>query len=148
MIRTTTTSAALLALGVTTATAGMFLTAGAAAAAPAPKGDNGTVKVAGADADAKGNDPHLPCTFKVEWIGFDKSAGSAHVSFALQAPTAAGRTMTVQGPSSLTVNGDASATYTLGFTGDPQQNQGYHVRMDIDTAGAGKSKVVWIDESC
>src|SRR6478672_8521161 len=45
MIRSTTTSAALLALGITTASAGMFLTAGAAVAAPAPKGNNGTVKI-------------------------------------------------------------------------------------------------------
>ena len=153
-----TSSMTLVALGVATATAGMFLNAGAAFAAP--KGsDNGTVKVAElGDLDGKPqNDPHVGCTFKVQWFNFDEGKDlTSKVSFALQSPTEKGVTLDVKGPAEVFVGEDAAggadkdldaeATYTLAFTGEPQEKQGYHVKLSVETAGSdGKSKVFWVD---
>lgn len=127
-----------------------------------PPGNNGTVKVAGlGDVDLiPDNDPHLPCTFTVQWYGFDYGADIiSTISFALQAPTVGdGYSMTVDGPSQVPVGEDAQggagndmdaeAVYTLSFTGEPQPNQGHHVKITIHTPGSqgndSKSKVFWV----
>ena len=129
------------------------------ATASAP-GNNGTVKVApDGDIDAiPNNHPHVGCTFQLEWYGFDENAVSA-VTFEQQAPTTDG-TMTVSGPSSVQLDGDpgngagnggfdGSADYTLAFTGAPHPQQGYHVKLTINTnesKGADvKHKVFWVE---
>ena len=128
----------------------------APATAFAANGNNGTVKIDGGDADGPGNDPHVGCTFSVEWYGFDKGSDIiSEVSFEMQAPTSDVK-LSVDGPAKVWVGGDDNQgngldgrqTYTLGFKGTPQQNQGYHVKLTVETPGSKgadkKSKVFWV----
>ncbi len=121
-------------------------------------GNNGTIKVDGVEFDsAPDNQPHVGCTFQVDFYGYGKDVGDATVSFALQAPTNDGQTLTVtsgdltpdigeDGPGGGT-DLDASETYTLAFTGEPHA-QGYHVKLTVnapDSKGADvKHKVFWV----
>lgn len=125
-----------------------------------PAGNNGDVKISeGANDGIPQNDPHVGCTFFVEFYNYDKNNSNANVNFALQAPTnRSGDSLTV-------VNGnlhpfiggdsagggkdlDAREQYTLSFTGTPQANQGYHVRLTVDAPGSKghgtKQKVFWV----
>ncbi|WP_395658465.1 hypothetical protein [Nocardioides sp.] len=127
-----------------------------------PPGNNGTVKVAElGDMDAPpDNDPHVGCTFTVEWYGFDQGADIiSHVTFEPQAPTA-DVVLDVTGPSDVFVGGDPASgagtatgldgreVYTLSFHGDPHPVQGYHVKLTVNTPGSQgadkKSKVFWV----
>lgn len=133
---------ALLALGATPASAG----AG---------GNNGTIKVAEVDqAGTDSNDPHVGCTFALEWYNFDARATS-EVSFETQAPTTGG--LTVTGPTSVVLEDDAARgnsdldgreIYSLTFAGTPHPEQGYHVKVTTHTDGSkgndSKSKVFWV----
>jgi hypothetical protein len=148
----------LAGLGLLTLTTGGMLMVAGGPASSDPGGNNGTVKIV--ELTGPANDPHVPCTFTVEWYGFDANATS-DVVFELQNPTAAGRTLAVTaGDLHVTLdndgngdglNLDARMQYTLAFTGDPQPQQGYHVKMTATTTGSRgndtKSKVFWVD-SC
>ena len=128
-----------------------------------PPGNNGTVKVAElGDMDAPpDNDPHVGCTFTVEWYGFDEGPDIySDVTFESWAPTA-DAVLSVDGPSSVFVGEDpasgagtddgldARQAYTLSFQGDPQPQQGYHVKLTVNTPGSigadQKSKVFWVE---
>ena len=135
--------AALIALGLATTTVGFLSTSAEAASKGAPPGNNGTVKVEtyslvknDKDEARPENNPHLPCTFTVEWWNFEQGDYYGDITFSLKDPTRKGRTMTVDGPSHVFIgedpangagaaNGrDASVKYTLHFTGDPQPQLG------------------------
>ena len=132
------------------------------AAAGDPPGNNGTVKVAElGDMDAPpDNDPHVGCTFTVEWYGFDQGPDIiSDVTFEMQAPTAR-VVLHVDGPAQVFVGGDPASgagtptgldgreQYTLTFHGDPHPVQGYHVKLTVHTPGSRgadkKSKVFWV----
>lgn len=142
--------------------------AGAQPAAPQsgggsdPGGNNGTVKVQEVDIDDghPDNDPHVGCTFDVEWYGFDKGDDIiSTVTFEMQAPTASVG-LTVDGDQTVFVGGDSASgagtnsgfdgeeTYTLAFDGPPHGVQGYHVKLTIHTPGSRgndvKHKVFWV----
>jgi hypothetical protein len=123
-------------------------------------GNNGTVKVAPyGDVDSiPNNTPHVGCTFQLEWYGFDANVAST-VTFEQQSPTTDG-TMSVAGESPVTLDGDpgngagndgfdATAPYTLSFTGAPHPQQGYHVALTISTPESNgatvKHKVFWVE---
>src|SRR5207245_7465562 len=56
-----------------------------------PKGNNGTVKIDGvAFDDAPNNEPHVGCSFQVDFYGYDQGDLNATVTFAGQAPTGGG----------------------------------------------------------
>jgi hypothetical protein len=128
-----------------------------------PPGNNGTIKVDGVDFTDihPNNEPHVDCNFQIDFYGFDATPGlNAEVIYELQPPTAAGRTMTVTGPSTVFVGHDdnsgggseaghdASQAYTLAFTGDPHPEQGFHVKLTIHAPGSQgadvKHKVFWV----
>ncbi|GCD90912.1 hypothetical protein [Nocardioides sp. LS1] len=140
------------------ATAGLL--APTAAFAGNPAGNNGTVKIDGTDADANENNPHVGCTFIVEWYGFDKGSDIiSDVTFESWAPTADAK-LTVDGQTKVFVGADDASgggslagldgreTYTLHFVGTPQAQQGFHVKMTVNTPGSNgadkKSKVFWV----
>ncbi|MGZ4487697.1 MAG: DUF7507 domain-containing protein [Nocardioides sp.] len=141
--------------------AGALVTLTSAPASADPAGNNGTVKIAElGDIDSPSNDPHVGCTFRVEWYGFDQGPSIVStVQFESWAPTA-DAVLNVDGPSSVFVGEDdnsgggsaagldASVVYTLHFTGDPHPQQGYHVKLTIHTPGSigndTKSKVFWV----
>lgn len=126
-----------------------------------PKGNNGTVKIAeDGDLGSPSNDPHVGCTFTVEWYGFDKGSDIvSEVQFEMQAPTGDVK-LTVDGPSKVFVGGDDNSgggsaagldgrqAYTLSFKGAAHPQQGYHVKLTVNTPGSQgadkKSKVFWV----
>jgi hypothetical protein len=126
-----------------------------AVANPDPPGNNGTIKIDGvAFDDAPNNEPHVGCTFQVDFYGFDEGDLYADVTFETQPPTSPKvlRTDTVFIGGDANGGGtdlDASKTYTLNFAGlDPQPNQGYHVKLTVQADGAQgadtKHKVFWV----
>jgi hypothetical protein len=139
-----------------------MLAVAAPVAAKNPPGNNGTIKIDRlAFDDHPNNEPHVGCTFQVDFYGFDEGVGNAHVIFELHPPTADGRTMTVTsgdlspdiGEDDNSGGGseaglDASETYTLAFTGAPHPQQGYHVKLTIHAPGSQgadvKHKVFWV----
>ena len=144
-----------------------LVTAAAAAALPAvlalgpapagadAGGNNGTIKVAEVDQlGTESNDPHVGCTFALEWYGFDAGATSM-VTFESQDQDV---TITgVHGATAVRLADDAAQggndldgrqIYTLEFAGDPHPEQGYHVKVTADTTGSRgadtKSKTFWV----
>src|SRR5438270_11895725 len=60
-----------------------------------PKGNNGTVKIDGvAFDDAPNNEPHVGCSFQVDFYGYDQGDLHATVTFEGQAPTGGGTLLT------------------------------------------------------
>jgi hypothetical protein len=129
-----------------------------------PPGNNGTIKIDGvAFDDVPNNEPHVGCTFQVDFYGYDQGDLFATVNFLDWSPTQdAGLSVTSgQGnPSTVFIGGDdnsgggstagldASETYTLAFTGTPHSQQGFHVKLVINAQGSQgadtKSKVFWV----
>ena len=140
----------------------LALAVAAPVAAKNPPGNNGTVKV---DRlvfdDHPNNQPHVGCTFQIDFYGFDEDPGYvAQVIFELHAPTSGGTLAVTSGNLSPFIGEDdnagggseagldASETYTLAFTGDPHPNQGYHVKLTVHAPGSQgadtKHKVFWV----
>ncbi len=118
-------------------------------------GNNGSIKVAEVDqVGTESNDPHVGCTFAIEWYNFDAKAAS-EVTFESQDNDV---TITgVQGKTSVVLEDDAAAgnsdldgreIYTLSFAGAPHAEQGYHVKVTTASEGSKgddtKSKVFWV----
>jgi hypothetical protein len=123
-----------------------------------PPGNNGTIKVDGVDFDSHpDNEPHVGCTFQVDFYGFDEGDLNATVTFEGQPPTGGGTLLTDQvfigedaagGGNDL----DASRTYDLSdaLAGiPPHPQQGHHVRLTIDAEGSQgsgtKHKTFWVE---
>ena len=133
----------------------------AAGAGPGgPPGNNGTIKVDGVEFDSHpNNEPHVGCTFQIDWYGFDKGDLFSDVTFETQAPTLPQNTVLLTdsvfiGEDDNSGGGseaglDASRTYTLDFTGfEPHDIQGFHVKLTTNTDGSQgadvKHKVFWV----
>ena len=127
-----------------------------------PPGNNGTIKVDGEEFDSHpDNEPHVGCTFQIDWYGFDEGDFFSDVTFETQAPTLPQNSVLLTdtvfiGEDDNSGGGseaglDASKTYTLDFTGfDPHDIQGFHVKLTINTDGSQgadvKHKVFWVTE--
>ena len=135
------------------------LLSGFASAGPNPPGNNGTVKIDGeAFDDAPNNEPHVGCTFQVDFYGFDEGDLFADVTFESHPPTGPVVTLLTDrvfiGEDDNSGGGseaglDASATYTLDFDDiEPHPNQGFHVKLTINAEGSQgsdtKHKVFWV----
>jgi hypothetical protein len=121
-------------------------------------GNNGTVKIDRAPFDSHpDNQPHVGCTFQVDFYNFDKGVGDATVQFALHEPTANGTITVVNGDLTPNIGEDvagggtdvdAQQTYTLAFTGEAHPKQGYHVKLTVHAPGSQgadtKHKVFWV----
>lgn len=126
-----------------------------------PTGNNGFIKVNEevVSDSIPNNDPHVSCSFKVEFYNYDMNPSyRAKVSFALQNPTA-GDGYSIKAAGNLNpfigqdgAGGgndlDAVETYRLTFTGKPHPTQGYHVKLTISADGSRgadvKHKVFWV----
>lgn len=133
-----------------------------AGATPNPPGNNGTVKVDNLPFDDDpNNEPHVGCTFQVDFYGFDAGDLNAEVTFTAHRPTdRPGEdqvllTDTVfigeddNSGAGSTAGLDASRTYTLDLTGiTPHPEQGVHVKLTIHADGSKgadtKYKVFWV----
>jgi len=149
----------LLVLAAASLVLGVQLLGGLALAAPNPPGNNGTVKVDGIPFDDHpNNEPHVGCTFQVDFYGFDEGDLFADVTFESHPPTGPVQVLLTDtvfiGEDDNSGGGseaglDASATYTLDFTGiQPHPNQGFHVKLTVNAEGSQgadtKYKVFWV----
>lgn len=135
---------------------GALFTAGVAVADPA--GDNGTVKIDGIPFDQyPDNEPHVSCTFQVDFYGFDEGAFNAAVKFTVQPPT--GKSITLltdtvfigEDPAGGGTDLDAEETYDLSAALQPfmaHPNQGYHIKLKVNAPGSigrdTKYKTFWV----
>ena len=131
-------------------------------AAPNPPGNNGTVKIDRVPFDSvPNNEPHVGCTFQVDFYGYDEGNLNAAVKFVSHPPTGPVRTLLTDsvfiGEDDNSGGGseaglDASETYTLNFAGiQPHPKQGFHVKLTVNAQGSRgadvKYKVFWV-KSC
>ena len=148
----------VVTMTIALATWGLLL-AGSASAAPNPPGNNGTIKVDRQPFDdAPNNEPHVGCTFQVDFYGYDQGDLFADVSFQAWAPTGPVQTLLTDtvfiGEDDNSGGGseaglDASRTYTLDFDAiQPHPVQGFHVKLTIHADGSQgadtKYKVFWV----
>src|SRR4051794_1853358 len=141
------------------AASGLLLIAVAVVApvsAGAAAGNNGTIKIDGADIKAgKDNDPHVGCGFDVEWFDFDAGAQHVDLTFDAQPPTGNVNLVTdsFDPPAFAAAGQQLSKHYDLsaaiqaaGLT--PQPSQGFHVKLEIHTTAASgsdiKQKTIWV----
>jgi hypothetical protein len=129
-----------------------------------PPGNNGTIKVDGVEFDDHpNNEPHVGCTFQIDFYGYDEGDLFATATFELHPPTTSptGDDLLLHdtdifigedeagGGTDL----DASVTYDLeealaasGAT--PHPIQGYHVKLTVHAEGSigadVKHKVFWV----
>jgi hypothetical protein len=140
----------------------LSLLANSAFAAPNPPGNNGTIKVDREPFDtAPNNEPHVGCTFQVDFYGFDEGALNADVTFEAWAPTQRESDSQVLLTDTVFIGEDTNAgggseagldaeqTYTLDLTGiTPHPQQGVHVKLTIHADGSQgadvKHKVFWV----
>ena len=123
-----------------------------------PPGNNGTVKVDGVEFDSHpDNEPHVGCTFQIDFYNFDEGDLNASVTFEGQPPTGGGVLLTDEvfigedaagGGTDL----DASVTYDLSqaLAGiEPHPVQGHHVKLTVEAEGSigndTKHKVFWVE---
>ena len=129
-----------------------------------PPGNNGTVKIDGVPFDdVPNNQPHVGCTFQVDFYGFDQGNLHARVKFIDWSPTKDAGLSVASGqgnPSTVFIGEDdnsgggseagldASETYVLAFSGVPHDQQGFHVKLVVNAQGSAgadkKHKVFWV----
>ena len=149
----------VLAVAVAAAMVVGALLSGLASAAPNPPGNNGTIKVDDVPFDdAPNNEPHVGCTFQVDFYGYDEGDLFADVVFEAHPPTGPVQVLLTDtvfiGEDDNSGGGseaglDASETYMLDFDGiQPHPNQGFHVKLTIHADGSRgadtKHKVFWV----
>jgi hypothetical protein len=141
---------------------GALLVPGVAAAASNRPGNNGTVKIDARPFDAApGNEPHVGCTFQVDFYGYDQGDLDALVTFEAHAPTTRSGADQVLLTDTVFIGEDDSSgggseagldarqTYRLDFTGiTPHPVQGFHVKLTVNAEGSqgadSKHKVFWV----
>lgn len=150
----------LLALAGATVVAVLVgtMTAGSASAVN-PPGNNGTIKIDRLEFDnAPDNQPHVGCTFQVDFYGYDEGNLNAKVTFEAQPPTGPAKVVLTDtvfiGEDDNSGGGseaglDASREYMLDLTGlTPHPKQGYHIYLTINADGSQganvKHKVFWV----
>ncbi len=147
-------------VAVTAAVVGAVTIAGASAAWADPGGNNGTVKIQMQDVDGIANDPHVPCDFQVAFFGFDEGQ-EATITFTIHPPSGGGgdvllsETQTVSDDAAGGGLNDPDAVFVYSGTDDfvglfnffAQPQQGFHVKLTIESAGVPggkKHKVFWL----
>jgi hypothetical protein len=129
-----------------------------------PPGNNGTIKIHRTDTDQTdhANEPHVGCEFNVEFFGFDGYANSSEMSFSLWSPTQPDEPVLYTRHVDLRVDNGVNGAewdHEESFTAaqiigtndvEPQAQQGYHVKLTVETDDAApqgatvKHKVFWM----
>ncbi len=143
-------------LVVTVGLAALLLTPGPMSFAK-PPGNNGTVKVDGVPFDDDpNNEPHVGCTFEIDFYGYEAGDLTATVTFEGIAPTGGGTLATDsvaigQDPAGGGTDLDASSSYNLSAPlsmVQPHARQGYHIKLTVHAEGSigsdVKHKVFWV----
>ena len=130
-------------------------------AAANPPGNNGTVKIDGLEWDTHpDNEPHVGCTFEVDFYGFDAGVGNAEVIFEAHPPTGRGVLGTPRrvdighddnsgGGSEAGWDAKVEVNLTEALSAYPiHPQQGYHVKLTVHAPGSQgadtKHKVFWV----
>jgi hypothetical protein len=143
-----------IAIAIVAATTSMVWYAGVPSASADPPGNNGTVKIAGEDV-GRGNEPHVGCTFSVEFFGYDEGELSADLVIEGQAPSPAGTLWTGtasigEDPAGGGTDLDASVPVDLvsALVDLPQEEQGVHMKLTVHADGSQgadtKHKTFWV----
>jgi hypothetical protein len=148
-----------LGLAAAAVAAAVISVASMASAAPSgdPPGANGTIKIHKLASDeGTENQPHVTCTFTVQFFGFDANE-QGRLTFTAQPPTGKGQVLLDFGPVTISTDSagggpndpDAAFSFSLNdFNLDsitPHPIQGFHVKLTVETTGgATKHKVFWI----
>lgn len=137
-------------------------TAGPASApsgATHPPGNNGTVKIDGRPWDNHpDNEPHVGCTFQLDFYGYDEGSLDADYLFELWSPTGSGDLVSGtefigEDEAGGGTDHDASVTVDieselLGSGVDPHPIQGWHIRLTVHAEGSigadVKHKMFWV----
>src|SRR5262245_45864220 len=158
-LRTKRARVAVLFVSILTAFGISTVLGGGSPASGDPPGNNGTVKIDGEEFDSHpDNEPHVGCTFQVDWYGFDAGNFFSDVTFEAHPPTGPVVTLLTDtvfiGEDDNSGGGsvaglDASKTYTLDLSGiTPHPQQGWHVKLTIESDGShgadSKHKVFWV----
>jgi len=124
-----------------------------------PPANNGVVKV---DArpfdDAPDNEPHVGCTFQIDFHGYDEGYLEATYLLELHSPPGSGTVLGGTTPIGEDLAGggrdlDASLTIRLedevaASREEPHPNQGFHVKLTVEAEGSigadTKHKVFWV----
>jgi hypothetical protein len=134
----------------------LLLVAFANPALAVPPGNNGTVKIEFTGSSQPNNEPHVPCTFNIEFRGYDEGNLDATYSFALHPPTGTsellnGSTFIGEDAAGGANDLDASVPIDLGpyLTGvTPHPVQGFHIKVTVHAEGSigadTKYKVFWV----
>lgn len=131
--------------------------AGPVTAQADPPGNNGTVKIDGWEFDTHpDNQPHVGCSFQVDFYGFDEGDLDASVTFEAVAPTLGGELLTDEigigedaagGGTDLDGEGTYDLTEALAAI-EPHPVQGWHVRLTVHAEGSQgadtKFKEFWV----
>ncbi|SCL22509.1 LPXTG-motif cell wall anchor domain-containing protein [Micromonospora rhizosphaerae] len=154
-----------LALSSAAATGVACLAIATPALATDPAGNNGTVKIDTVEVDDHNdpniaNRPHVGCTFKVRFFGFDKDQ-TAKITFDIHPPSGTSdvplysKTETVSDDAAAGGMNDEDAVFTYSVADDfkdlskykEHEKQGYHVKLTIESEGVPggvKHKVFWV----
>ncbi len=144
------------------AACGTLLTTGVAAvttdAAVAAPGNNGVVKIDGIPFDSyPDNEPHVGCTFQVDFYNYEQGNLNASVRFTAQPPTGksvllvADNIFIGEDAAGGGTDVDAQETYDLStalklYMAHP--NQGYHVKLKVNAPSSigkdTKYKTFWV----
>jgi hypothetical protein len=145
-------------LGVTLGTLfGLLMVVAVASPALAdPPGNNGDVKIEFSGTQPPNMEPHVPCTFNIEFYNYDEGDMYGDYSFALQPPTGtstllSGSTFIGEDAAGGGTDIDASVAIDLGpsLSGvTPHPIQGYHIKVTVHADGSigadTKYKVFWV----
>jgi hypothetical protein len=125
-----------------------------------PPGNNGTVKIDDRPFDSHpDNEPHVGCSFQVDFYGYDEGDLWADITFELQPPSGTALLIT----STAFIGGDPAgggtdldATKQFNLQGELAANgvahpiQGYHVKLTVNADGSigadTKHKVFWVQD--
>ena len=135
---------------------GLLLAIGPVGAQQDPPGNNATVKVDGVDFDShQNNEPHVGCSFQIDFYGYDQGNLTATVSFTGVPPTGGGLLASDNvfiGQDAAGGGGDLDASRTYDLSAAlagiaPQPNQGHHVHLAVEAPGPGgsKQKTFWVE---
>lgn len=126
-----------------------------------PPGNNGTVKIeeANSTTEMPDNHPHVGCSFKIEFRGYDK--GDLHATWELAAHPPSGKGEIVRegtlfiGEDGAGGANDLDGTVLVTLTAADlagltrQDQQGYHLKLTVHADGSKgadvKHKVFWVD---
>lgn len=159
---------ALALVSMAATAAGAVIGAPALAATPTgdPGGNNGTVKIDGVLVDSKNdndvdNEPHVPCTFEVEFFGFDEGQ-TADIKLYGHPPSSEQprfdllidlQDQVVSDDAAGGADPDPDRVFPFSVADleeaglEPHPNQGFHLRLDVFSEGlpgGQKHKTFWV----